>query len=185
MTAVSNSTGWDRPICHRRVYGQRLGQLLHLKDTPPSLITRSLRSVELAVTETRDDNPVPGLSGSFPPEDAYHRQPEISRLQGLRILGARQVRDQDGYPGRRNISVRPEARSALCDRQAVPLPVSSICRARRSTTSPNRPAHRASANSPVELGIGHRRRGRPSYRRVASGGIASAGREPTSFSSIT
>ena len=52
------------------VYGQRLGQPLHLKDAP-SLITRSLRSAELAVTETRDDNPVPGLSGSFPSEDAY------------------------------------------------------------------------------------------------------------------
>jgi AraC-like DNA-binding protein len=52
-------------------FGQRLGQFLHLKDAPPSLITRSLRGVELAVTETRDDNPVPGLSGSFTPEDAF------------------------------------------------------------------------------------------------------------------
>jgi AraC family transcriptional regulator len=52
------------------VYGERLGQPLHLTHAP-SLITRSLRSAELAVTETRDDNPVPGLSGSFPSEDAY------------------------------------------------------------------------------------------------------------------
>src|SRR3954453_11373475 len=52
-------------------FGQRLGQFLHLKDAPPSLITRSLRGAELAVTETRDDNPVPGLSGSFTPEDAF------------------------------------------------------------------------------------------------------------------
>lgn len=52
-------------------FGQRLGQFLHLKDAPPSLITRSLRGVELAVTETRNDNPVPGLSGSFTPEDAF------------------------------------------------------------------------------------------------------------------
>ena len=52
-------------------FGRRLGQFLHLKDAPPSLVTRSLRSVELAVTETRDDNPVPGLSGSFTPEDAF------------------------------------------------------------------------------------------------------------------
>jgi AraC family transcriptional regulator len=51
--------------------GQRLGQFLHLKEAPPSLMTRSLRSVELAVTETRDDNPVPGLSGSLTPEDAF------------------------------------------------------------------------------------------------------------------
>jgi len=52
------------------VYGERLGQPLHLTHAP-SLITRSLRSAELAVTETRDDNPVPGLSGSLPAEDAY------------------------------------------------------------------------------------------------------------------
>ena len=52
-------------------FGQKLGQFLHLKDAPPSLITRSLRSVELAVTETRDDNPVPGLSGSLTLEDAF------------------------------------------------------------------------------------------------------------------
>jgi AraC family transcriptional regulator len=52
-------------------YGQRLAQFLHLKDEPSSLITRSLRSVEVAVTETRNDNPEPGLSGSYR-EDAYN-----------------------------------------------------------------------------------------------------------------
>jgi AraC family transcriptional regulator len=52
-------------------FGRRLGKFLHLKDAPPSLMTRSLRSVELAVTETRDDNPVPGLSGSLALEDAF------------------------------------------------------------------------------------------------------------------
>jgi AraC family transcriptional regulator len=52
-------------------YGQRLGQFLHLKDAPPALVTRSLRSAELAVTETRDDDPVPGLSGSLTSEDAF------------------------------------------------------------------------------------------------------------------
>ena len=52
-------------------FGARLGRFLHLKDAAPSLVTRSLRGVELAVTETRDDNPVPGLSGSFTPEDAF------------------------------------------------------------------------------------------------------------------
>jgi AraC-like DNA-binding protein len=51
-------------------FGQRLGQPLNLKDAP-SLITRSLRGAELAVVETRDDNPVPGLSGALPPDDAY------------------------------------------------------------------------------------------------------------------
>ena len=52
-------------------FGQRLGKFLHLKDAPPSLVTRSLRGVELAATETRDDNPEPGLSGSLAAEDAF------------------------------------------------------------------------------------------------------------------
>jgi AraC family transcriptional regulator len=52
------------------VYGQRLGQLLQLKDAP-ALITRSLHSAELAVTETRNDDPVTDLSGAFRSEDAY------------------------------------------------------------------------------------------------------------------
>src|ERR1700761_7339993 len=52
------------------VYGQTLGRPLHLKEAP-SLITRSLRSAELAVTECRDDDPVAGLSGRMPSEDAY------------------------------------------------------------------------------------------------------------------
>jgi AraC family transcriptional regulator len=59
------------PMTQAGAYGQRLGQFLHLEQAPPSLITRSLRGVELAVTETRDDNPVPGLSGSLTPEDAF------------------------------------------------------------------------------------------------------------------
>jgi AraC-like DNA-binding protein len=53
------------------VYGQKLGQFLRLEQAPPSLITRSLRSSELAVTETRNDAPVPGLSGTLTPEDAF------------------------------------------------------------------------------------------------------------------
>ncbi|MDO9562813.1 MAG: AraC family transcriptional regulator [Bradyrhizobium sp.] len=52
-------------------FGQRLGKFLHLKDAPPSLVTRSLHSVELAFTETWDDNPVPGLSGTLKPEDSF------------------------------------------------------------------------------------------------------------------
>ena len=51
-------------------FGAKLGQPLNLKDAP-SLITRTLRSAELAVVETRDDNPVPGLCGSLPSDDAY------------------------------------------------------------------------------------------------------------------
>lgn len=52
-------------------YGEKLGRFLRLKEAPPSLVTRSLRSAELAVTETRNDRPVPGLSGSLTAEDAF------------------------------------------------------------------------------------------------------------------
>jgi AraC-like DNA-binding protein len=52
-------------------FAQSLGRFLHLKDPPPSLVTRSLRSAELAVTETRNDDPEPRLSESMPAEDAY------------------------------------------------------------------------------------------------------------------
>ena len=58
------------PIAPASLHGHRLGQLFHLKKAP-ALITRSLRSAELAVTETREDNPARILSGSFPSEDAY------------------------------------------------------------------------------------------------------------------
>lgn len=52
-------------------YGERMGEFLRLQEAPPSLVTRSLRSTEIAVTETLHDNPVPGLSGSLVAEDAY------------------------------------------------------------------------------------------------------------------
>lgn len=51
-------------------FGQKLAQPLNLRDAP-SLITRTLRSAELAVVETRDDDPVPGLCGPLPSDDAY------------------------------------------------------------------------------------------------------------------
>jgi len=51
-------------------FGQRVGRYLHLRDAPSSLITRSLRGVDLAVTETKTYNPVPGLSGSLA-DNAY------------------------------------------------------------------------------------------------------------------
>jgi AraC family transcriptional regulator len=51
-------------------FGQRVGRYLHLRDAPSSLITRSLRGVDLAATETKMENPVPGLSGSLA-DEAY------------------------------------------------------------------------------------------------------------------
>ena len=52
-------------------YGLRVRQFLHLEHEPPSLITRSLRNAEIAVTETLDDAPSRGLSGGMGFEDAY------------------------------------------------------------------------------------------------------------------
>jgi AraC family transcriptional regulator len=52
-------------------HGQKYKELLYLQNTSPSLITRSVRGVEVAVTETQDDNPVRGVCGAFPSEDAY------------------------------------------------------------------------------------------------------------------
>jgi AraC family transcriptional regulator len=51
-------------------FGQRVGQYMHMRGAPRSLMTRSLRGVELAATETQDDDPVPGLSGSLA-DEAY------------------------------------------------------------------------------------------------------------------
>src|SRR5262245_36174867 len=79
-------------------FGRRLGQFLPLKDAPPSLITRSLRSVELTVTETRDDSPVPGLSGSLTMEDAFlvslklHDYPECELWENGKCVMKRDVR---------------------------------------------------------------------------------------------
>jgi AraC family transcriptional regulator len=79
-------------------FGQRLGKFLHLKDAPPSLITRSLRGAELAVTETRDDNPVPGLSGSLTQEDAFlvslklHDYPDCELWERGKCIMKRDVR---------------------------------------------------------------------------------------------
>lgn len=58
-------------MAQARAFAQKFERFLHLRDAPPTLVTRSLRSAELAVTETRDDHPIPRLSDSMPSEDAY------------------------------------------------------------------------------------------------------------------
>lgn len=50
---------------------ERYKDFLRLRHKPPFLITRSIRGVDVAVTETRDENPIHGLSGEFALEDAY------------------------------------------------------------------------------------------------------------------
>jgi AraC family transcriptional regulator len=51
-------------------YGQRLAERLRVEHAP-ALVTRVLRAADMAVTETRWDDPVPGLSGSLQREDAF------------------------------------------------------------------------------------------------------------------
>jgi AraC-like DNA-binding protein len=58
-------------MTHSGFHGQKFRELLRLQNTPTSLITRSMNGVNIAVTETQDDNPVPGLCGAVEPEDAY------------------------------------------------------------------------------------------------------------------
>jgi AraC family transcriptional regulator len=52
-------------------HGQKFKELLRLSEAPSSLTTRSMRGVNVAVTETKDDDPTHGLCGEVPLEDAY------------------------------------------------------------------------------------------------------------------
>jgi AraC family transcriptional regulator len=51
-------------------YGRRLGERLRIEQAP-AIVTRVLRTADMAVTETQCDDPVPGLSGSLQREDAF------------------------------------------------------------------------------------------------------------------
>jgi len=51
-------------------YGQRLGERFRVENAP-AIVSRALRTGSMAVTEVRSDNPLPGMSGSIQPEDAY------------------------------------------------------------------------------------------------------------------
>jgi AraC family transcriptional regulator len=51
-------------------YGQRLAERLRIEHGP-AVVTRVLRTADMAVTETRWDDPAPGLSGSHQREDAF------------------------------------------------------------------------------------------------------------------
>jgi AraC family transcriptional regulator len=50
-------------------YGQRLGEALGVENAP-AIVTRALRTAEIAVTELRCDNPLPRMS-EIQPEDAF------------------------------------------------------------------------------------------------------------------
>jgi AraC family transcriptional regulator len=51
-------------------YGQRLGERFRVENAP-AIVTRALRTADIAVTEIRCDNPLPEMSGSIPREDAF------------------------------------------------------------------------------------------------------------------
>jgi AraC family transcriptional regulator len=51
-------------------YGQRLGERLRVENAP-AIVTKTLRKAEIAVTEIRCDDPLPGMTGSIQREDAF------------------------------------------------------------------------------------------------------------------
>ena len=51
-------------------YGQRLGERLRVENAP-AIVTRALRTADIAVTEIRCDNPSSEMSGSIQREDAF------------------------------------------------------------------------------------------------------------------
>jgi AraC family transcriptional regulator len=51
-------------------YGQRLGHALRVENAP-AIVSRALRTADIAVTEIRCDNPLPEMSGSIQHEDAF------------------------------------------------------------------------------------------------------------------
>jgi AraC family transcriptional regulator len=51
-------------------YGQRLGERLRVENAP-AIVTRALRTADIAVTEIRCDNPSSEMSGSIQQEDAF------------------------------------------------------------------------------------------------------------------
>jgi AraC-like DNA-binding protein len=51
-------------------YGQRFGERLRVENAP-AIVTRALRTADMAVTEVRCDNPLPEMSGSIQQEDAF------------------------------------------------------------------------------------------------------------------
>jgi AraC-like DNA-binding protein len=51
-------------------YGQRFGERLRVENAP-AIVTRALRTADMAVTEIRCDNPLPEMSGSIQHEDAF------------------------------------------------------------------------------------------------------------------
>jgi hypothetical protein len=53
-----------------KAYGRRLGEAVRVENAP-SIVTRALRTADIAVTEIRSDNPLPQMSDPIQQEDAF------------------------------------------------------------------------------------------------------------------
>jgi hypothetical protein len=51
-------------------YGRRLGERLRVENAP-AIVTKTLRKAEIAFTEIRCDDPLPGMTSPVQREDAY------------------------------------------------------------------------------------------------------------------
>jgi AraC-like DNA-binding protein len=53
-----------------KAYGQRLAEALRVENAP-AIVSRALRTADIAVTEVRCDNPLPGMCSPIQQEDAF------------------------------------------------------------------------------------------------------------------
>jgi AraC family transcriptional regulator len=74
-------------------YGRRLGEVLRVENAP-AIVTRALRTADMAVTESRCDDPLPQMSGPIPREDAF-----------LVSLHLRDSRNREYWEDSRRVSV--------------------------------------------------------------------------------
>jgi AraC family transcriptional regulator len=68
--ALEYTSAWRSIMATSDGYGQRLGERLGVENAP-AIVTRALRKAEIAVTEIRCDDPLPGMTSSVQREDAY------------------------------------------------------------------------------------------------------------------
>jgi AraC family transcriptional regulator len=90
-------------------YGQRLGERLQVENAP-AIVSRALRTADVAVTEIRSDNPLPGMSAPIQPEDAF--------LVGLHFRDSNRAYWEDGR--RASVSDLRAGESCLYDLKREP-----------------------------------------------------------------
>jgi Helix-turn-helix domain len=66
-------------------YGQRLGERLRV-ESAPAIVVRASRKADIAVTEIRCDDPLPGMTGSS--DFLHHEYWEDGRRRGASRCGA-------------------------------------------------------------------------------------------------